>query len=435
MTAHLRTSTAREARTTAPALPPDGFETVTHVMVLAAVGLAGFDLRLAAGVTATLLIVAATAPMWWREVADTEFAVAIIVLSVLAIVSGLYLAELSSADHVVSRAVQQASIVHLLGGLAIMIALLWGRALFPLHVLAAVYGTGALADAILYSQRSWKYNLALPVAIITVGWLGKYRSRIPAVAALLGVGFLAVLDDGRSFFAFCALAACLVLWQARPVDADRKTSRWYPAIVLAGVGAAMYGLATSLLTGGYFGVAIQQRTIAQINTSGSLIAGGRPEWAATRALATEHPWGYGLGVVPDANDYAIAKSGLDSINVDAGGYLTNYMLGGQFRLHSITSDLWITYGIVGVALALTIAFALVRTLSTLSAERRCPPIVAFAVILAIWDLAFGPIYSNWPDVCFALGVTLMPRPPAAGDVVTGSATRASNGADRRAYDS
>ena len=86
--------------------------------------------------------------------------------------------------------------------------------------------------------------------------------------------------------------------------------------------------------------------------------------------------------------------------MQADGYLANYMMGEGLRLHSITSDLWVSYGVVGVALALTIGFALIRTLSTLSANRRTPPLVAFVSVLAIWHLCFGPIFTNWPDVCF-----------------------------------
>ncbi len=381
----------------------------TQLLVLTTIALAGFNLTGPGGIPATLVAMTCVAPMWWPIVAQTQFVRAILGLAAATIVAGFVLAELAKSHHVVDPSVQRSSILIILGGLAIMLALVWGRSHFPLHVVAVVFGTGMLADAVLNSTRSWKYHLASPVAIIVVGWLGRYRQQLPAAGALLAIGVVTALDRGRSFFAFCTIAASLCLWQTRPTDPAARTRRWYPALLLVGAGAATYTVATRLLTQGYLGVEAQQRTISQIESSGSLITSGRPEWTATRALASERPWGYGLGVVPDARDYAVAKSGFDSINAQPGGYLTNYMLGGRFRLHSITADLWVSYGVVGVALAAIVAFALIRTISVLLAERRCPPIVALAVVLAMWHLAFGPIFTNWPDACFALGVTLLAR--------------------------
>lgn len=380
-----------------------------QLAALSTVALAGYDLRFIGGVSAALLMLVATAPLWWRHVVEFEFALAIVALTGAAVIAGFYLAGSSSVDHVVSTGAQRSVIMHLAAGLAIMIALLWGRALLPLHIVAAVYGAGALADALISSPRSWKFDLALPVTIVVVGWLGRQPSRLPGATALVLLGVLSALDRGRSFFALCVLAAALVIWQQRPTAGRNAMWRWYPLAVLTGIGAATYLLATRLLVAGYFGIEAQQRTVSQIEQSGSLISGGRPEWAASVALFRERPFGYGVGVVPNTRDYSVAKSGMDSINVDAGGYLQNYMLGGGFRLHSVAADLWVSYGLVGLALAITIGFALVRTLSSLTAARRCQPLVALAVVLAVWNLLFGPIYSNWPDVCFALGITLMPR--------------------------
>jgi hypothetical protein len=387
----------------------DVLSVLTLFIVQAAVVLAGFDLTVVAGISATTLIVSVMIPVWWREVAGFSLAVPILLLGGAAMVWGLYLAELSSTDHIVSRSLQVSSIVHLIDGLAIMVAVLWGRTHFPLHRIAALYGVGALADVLLNTSRSWKFDLAVPVAVLVIGWMGKYRGSLSTVAVLVGLGTLGILDGGRSYAAFCVATAGLVFWQMRPTGADRPTNRWYPAVLLAALAAGIYGAASSLLTKGYFGSELQQRSVDQIDATGSLIAGGRPEWAATRALVEYRPGGYGIGVVPDLVDHGIAKSGMASINVDTGGYLTNYMMGGQFRLHSITSDLWVRFGIVGVVLAAIIVYAVIRSTSTLLAQRQAPAIVVFMGVLALWHMAFGPIYSNWPDVCLALGVVLLVR--------------------------
>ena len=84
------------------------------------------------------------------------------------------------------------------------------------------------------------------------------------------------------------------------------------------------------------------------------------------------------------------------------------MFGNTFELHSVTADLWARFGWVGVALAVALAVALVRSLSVVLAARRAPTYLIFACLLALWYLLFGPMYSSWLDVCAALGLALVP---------------------------
>src|SRR5690606_37117394 len=103
-------------------------------------------------------------------------------------------------------------------------------------------------------------------------------------------------------------------------------------------------LFVSLLTGGYLGSEAQERTTQQIETSGSLLIGGRPEFAATRHLVESRPEGFGLGVVPAWEDIRTARHGLAEVNVELEPVRLRYMFGGQFRLHSIAADLWAACG-------------------------------------------------------------------------------------------
>lgn len=396
-----------------PTLPP--WELTTLTLLQLTIVLAGFNLRLLAGVSATLVVAVGLAPLWWSALRTFSLSALIVGLAGIAVPTGFYLAELSRDDHPISRSLQIEHVAQLLNGVAIMVVILWGRLHFPLHRVAALYGLGAVADAVLNTSLSWKFHLAVPMTILVVGWMAKLKNQFVSVIVLVLFGLLGILDEGRSYFAFCIAAAGLAIWQMRPND-GRVSNRWYPAALLAGLSAAIYSVATSLLTSGYFGPELQQRSVDQIDSTGSLIAGGRPEWAATRALIELRPRGYGVGVIPQLADHSAARQGLASINVDTGGYLTNFMLGGQFRLHSVTSDLWARFGIIGIALALTVIFALVRSLSTLAAARRAPTIVIFITILALWHMLFGPFYSNWPDVCFALGLSLLVHPDAEQDM-------------------
>ena len=123
--------------------------------------------------------------------------------------------------------------------------------------------------------------------------------------------------------------------------------------------------------------------------------------------------GFGTGVVPGWSDLQAGRAGLASINIDAGGYTTNYLFGGGFELHSIVSDLWVTCGIAGLAFAAVVIFAILRSLSSQIAARQAATSVLFACSIALWALLFGPIFSNWIDVGVALGLVLILRKTSA----------------------
>lgn len=407
----------------------DPYRRVTSWLVHGAVVLVGFDFSVRSGVSVGLLIALVTIPMWISLIRHYQLAPLIVGLSMLAIVSGLVLAKLAESDHVVSANNRTTFVGVLLSGIAGMVILLWAREIMPLHRVVLLYGVGALADGFLFGEMSWKFNLATPTILVALGIAERYKSRLIPAVVITVLGGFAVLDEGRSLFGFCLLAATLTVWQMRPAPvAGTKSSRWFPALLMAGLALSLYFIGTSLLTSGALGVDLQARSVAQVDASGSLIAGGRPEWAATRELVKMRPEGYGLGVVPSWTDLQAGTDGLARINIDAGGYTRNYMFGGQFNLHSITSDLWASYGWVGVALALTVLFAIVRSMSFLIAARRAPTSVLFACIGALWYLFFGPIYSNWLEVCLALGLALLVRAPQ-GDEDDGPATLAAEPLD------
>jgi hypothetical protein len=48
----------------------------------------------------------------------------------------------------------------------------------------------------------------------------------------------------------------------------------------------------------------------------------------------------------------------------------------------------------------------VRSLSFALAARRAPTYLLFPGVMALWYMLFGPIHSNWLDVCAALGFAL-----------------------------
>jgi hypothetical protein len=378
-----------------------------RLITSAVVVIIGLDLDVAAGASAALPLAVLLVPLWLPVLGRYRLAMLITGLAALSTISGLVLAELSSVDHQVSH-VRATQAIGLLGsGIAALALLLWARTELPLHRVVLLYGTGALASAVVDGNYSWKFGLAMPTALIVLALLERRRPGVVPALAILAIGILAVSDGGRVLFGACVLTATLTAWQLRPRSRMAKERRWYPVMLLAGVGIAVYFFTTAMATGGALGETVQRRSTAQIESQGSLITGGRPEWAATRELVKLNPSGYGVGVVPNWTDRMTGKAGLESVNVEVDPFREQYMFGDELELHSVAADLWVAYGWVGVALAAVIGFALARSLSSALAARRAPTYMIFAVVMALWFLLFGPIWSNWLDVCAALGFALL----------------------------
>lgn len=371
----------------------------------------GFDHAVVSAITPALALGVALAPLLLAEVRRFVLGPALFLTAVGAAAAGLVLAGFSSVDHQISATVRTDSLALLFSGMAAIAVLLWARRHLSIHRVVLLFGLGSLADAALHGQGSWKFDFALPTILVALGLLGEKDRRLLSAVVVVALGFTAVLDEGRSLFAFCLAAGALTLWQLRrqPDDGAVGGRPWRQLLLLVAVPVAIYFVASSMLTSGVFGPVLQERSLRQIDTAGSLISGGRPEWSATRELVRITPMGYGVGVVPNWADLEAGRAGLSSINVDTGGYVTNYMFGGEFRMHSVAADLWVRYGLVGLALAALMTFAIVSNLVRLLAQRRAPTALILVGTLALWYLAFGPIFSNWLDVCVAVALLLRER--------------------------
>jgi hypothetical protein len=408
---------ARRGHGSASASGPRGAGTISsdQVVAVAALFVIAFDPRLPKGLTAAFVVALLLLPVWIGSLAAYRGARALAGLVLLALAIGGLLAARSSVDHDFAAYEAVSTGVLVLGAVGLIGLVAWSRTVLPLWAIGAVFGLGMLAHAVLSAGGSgnpYKFGYSLPLTIIVLSLLSRRPRPGRAVAALVVLGVADIAADARSAFGFCLLAGALVLWQARPVVPGRRASALQTIGLLAVLAAGAYFAISELLTSGVLGAGVQARTTAQIDQSGSLLLGGRPEWTATWALMQQHPWGFGLGTVPSATDLATAKAGLAAVQIPTiNGYLENYLLNGRFELHSIVADLWTNLGLMGLATGLFLGFLVVRGLAQGLSERQASPLLCFLALRSIWVLAFGPLPSNLPEVALTVGLALVLAPP------------------------
>jgi hypothetical protein len=269
----------------------------------------------------------------------------------------------------------------------------------------------------MFVLNPWRFGFSVPVTVIALSIAWRLGRRWVDVVVSLSLGVVSALNDGRSTFAILALTAVIVLWQGRRRETSRKRNAMHVALLLAGLAYVAYAGGQALILDGALGEATQARTEAQIETSGSLLLGGRPEAAASAALIAERPLGYGAGTAPSLADVARAKAAMASINYDPdNGYVEKFMFGGRFELHSVLADLWIWFGLAGAALAILVLVVCGRAVIIQIAQRAAPALLVFLVAKLLWNVWFSPVESAAPLTALTLGLLLLgpasPEKPA-----------------------
>lgn len=311
--------------------------------------------------------------------------------------------------------------VALLGRTAIVLcALLWAHRRLPVRVLVILYATGALVEGLLspeaWSGNAWKYVFAWPVAVLLLALVDRSR-RIIVLPVIAGLALVSQQNDYRSFFGLLLVVALFSMWrpqrQTRSVRAGRKILSGGLAL---GAVYLLYRASTWLALGGHLGESIQSRTERQfIAGNGSVLAGARPEWGATLHLFQSRPLGFGPGVVPSMGDVQIGRAGLGVAPGSSSTYVDGYLFGQQIELHSVIGDLWVQFGLAGLALAAVLVYRLAGALlRQVASTTERSPMVAFLALTALWDMAFSPILALM-TVVLAVAVALPGRtgsPPA-----------------------
>lgn len=391
-----------------------GWRAVEQGVAAAALIALGARQFLAVGATSGYVLALVLLPVWMAALRHFAGARLLLGATAAALVSGLALSSLARVDHDVSRGVQLNSIALLVGTAAGVGVVLWSRRVLSVSSVGLFFGAGMLAGVLLFPEQTadnvWKTGYAVPVAVIALSLANKQRGSGREVLVLLALAALSGALDSRSFFGVFVLVALLVLWQARSGRPVRGGSWVRTVVFLASVAGVVYYTGSALLVGGFLGSAAQSRSMDQIDTSGSLILGGRPELAATLALMGDRPQGLGVGVQPGYHDVLVAKKGMAELNYDPNnGYVENFMFDGHVELHSTFGDLWVTYGVVGLLLAALLVGITVRALVGAVAARSGSALLYFLTCWTLWLIFFAPFYTAAPVLMITLGLCLPER--------------------------
>ena len=375
------------------------------------VGLAA-DKRLVAFVTTGLVVVFGTLPIWLpRFLREAPGGPTLVVAVTTAVGTGFVLAWESGADHIVSTTAGITAAASLATYTLGVGAMWWASRAIGLDWVVLLFALTLLADAVdnpsTWSDNPWKFAFSFPVALIVLTLAARLRSTLVVLGALAALGLYCVLHDSRSAFAMFVVVGLALLYQRLRRGRPRRSSNALFIPAALAVAAMLYYTLTTLILSGALGSGLKLRSEAQLESSGSLLLGGRPEWTVTFRLMREQPWGFGFGVRPSQADIDLGRAGFASIHLSSQeNYLYNYVFKQIFRLHSITADVWAAAGFAGIALTLVMLWLLVTGLSESLGVRTASAVLLYLCVRSIWDLGFSPIYSALPGVSLALAVAV-----------------------------
>lgn len=391
-----------------------GWAGAERVLALLAVLLLAMRIHLPGYQFAGDLLAMALAPLWlptvWRGIWSRRF----LVLGVLAAGSGIALTVLARSTNPVNLGMGLQETGRFAGLIAGVGLVLWARRHWTDGTLAAAFGLGMILavrpdEAVL--ANPWKFGFAAGATLLLLGLAQRSKGRLWSLVLLVALALMSALNDSRSEFGILLITAILVIWQLRPARSHRRsTSTVRLTVTLAAIVGAMYNLGQALILEGALGEASRQRTLEQMELSGSVLLGGRPELGATWALMLERPLGFGAGTFLNWGELMKAKMGMATFNYDPdNGYVERYMFGQGIELHSVFGDLWARFGLLGLALCVVavviIARRLIRDLAALTASA----VFIYLSIRVLWNVLFGPLYTVVSLMIIALALAL-PRP-------------------------
>ncbi|MCH1882710.1 hypothetical protein [Agrococcus sp. ARC_14] len=390
---------------------------ITIAVPALAAAAAGVRLLVMPGISVALIVAVVLAPVWLGALTRYRWTRALLVLGLLAAAWGALLSVLETARPTGTTLMlnQTGQLLALIGGAGL---LLWARTSIGSGWTTTAFGVGTLVNALLmgpHPANPWKYSLAIPISLIVLGLSMHWRSRILPIVVLAGLAAASAASDSRSMTSFLLLAAAALLWQSFAPSPGARPNAGQTLVWLAVAGLAAFMLLQALILDGVLGQAAAQRSEAQLDTSGSLLTGGRPELGAAIALIGAEPLGYGSGTRPVSSDVWLAKSGMDLLGYNPNnGYVEVFMFGGHFEVHSVLGDLWVWFGPLGAAVAILVAATgLFGTASALARRTANGPLVLLTM-LGLWDVLFSPMLTSYSTLALLFALAALPAVTAPG---------------------
>lgn len=385
--------------------------TTTSIIAAAAAAASAIRYQFGPGVSLSLLAAVALLPVWWPAMKQFRFVRPLLGLAVIAAVWGAVLTSTETMRPTSTSLMleQTFTLLSLAGGIG---TLLWARTQLGIGGTAVAFGLGALVNVILTGGNSanlWKYSLAVPVIIIVLGLTSTSTRRWLDLLALAVLAGICLVSDSRSMTSFLLLSGVIVLWQIFMPPGRRRPRPLQTLLMLGVLSLGAFSLLQALILDGALGDAAQQRTQAQIDTSGSLITGGRPELGAATALISHRPQGFGSGVLPTSQDVWIAKTGMSGLNYDPNnGYVEGYMFGGQYEVHSVFGDMWLRFGPVGAVFAIMFVACAVYAVARSVSLRAASGLAVLLTLLGAWDTFFSPLLTSSRTLALLFAITAIP---------------------------
>jgi hypothetical protein len=357
-------------------------------------------------------------PAMASQLRDSRLGVALVGLTIASIASGELLSRTITVGprHIDATLRLHADLL-LISALALIITIVWARSLLEPSTIALLFAIGlTLNDAMTpesWKGDPWKYAFSWPLTLAAMALATRLRPRV-GVIVVLGVASVISIPTGyRSFLAACIVAIAIQLWRLTITHRHSTRSQMITAVLLAITVVGAYQALTTLALSGALGIRNQIVSEQQVAQSGSIIVGGRPEWAAAVSLFASRPVGLGSGVIPSTNDINVGKAGLLSVGVDTNSvYVNDYLFAGPIELHSVASDLWVTYGLPGLFVALLCGYVLLSSIfQSLTRPPHSPPgFLILPALWGLWDLAYSPMASNLYEVVFATSMCIALKP-------------------------
>ena len=243
--------------------------------------LLGARLQLSHTITVGYVAALVIAPLWLGALGKFRGAASLFVLGIACCLSGFWLLALNAPDHQVDSSTAINNVTLLVGLLLTVGTVLWAKQVMPEWLIGLIYGLGMLLGVSrsgAAAENAWKFRILRSRhchQLIHCVWrwpLGQAPARISGGPHTDVVG--------------CPVPAkrlAIYVWNAGNGHDSPYSGSWLPRgksgrrsvmktmLALACMAVAVYDVLTSLLgVEGYLGAAAQDRSVTQINMTGSL---------------------------------------------------------------------------------------------------------------------------------------------------------------------